>query len=196
MAKLLFFLVVLLQMAPAQQNQTLAIVEKKAGKVAFYTSDGKRLSDVQVGSFPHELAFSPDRKLLYVTDNGLLWMTDPGEGVNSISILDLAKRSKVGVIDLGRYRRPHGMDVDSRTGRLVVTIENPFGILTVDPVARKVLRMYDVQGDNPHMVIYGPDYKTAWVSNSSSGTVAVVNLESGKVETLIPTGERAQGAVG
>jgi len=51
-------------------------VEKKAGKVAFYTINGARLSEIKVGIFPHEMAWSPDRRLLFVTDNGLLWMTD------------------------------------------------------------------------------------------------------------------------
>jgi sugar lactone lactonase YvrE len=67
-------------------DAALAVAEKKAGKVAFYTPRGKRLSDVKVGTFPHEMVLSPDRRLLYVTDNGLLWMTDKGEGGNTISI--------------------------------------------------------------------------------------------------------------
>ncbi|MBL8216054.1 MAG: hypothetical protein JNK87_35360 [Bryobacterales bacterium] len=180
-------------LAAYSQKPELAIVEKKAGKVGFYTAAGQRVGEVKVGSFPHELAWTPDRKHLYVTDNGLLWMTDPGEGTNSISIVDPYRMTKVGIIDLGQYRRPHGLDVD-RTGRIVVTIENPFGMLTIDGAARKVLRKYDVKGENPHMVIYGPDARTAWVSNSTSGNVAVVDLASGAVQT-IATGKRTQGAV-
>ena len=69
---------------------TLAIVEKKAGKVGFYTVEGKRTGEVQTGAFPHEMAFSPDRRFLYVTDNSMLWMTDKGEGGNTITIIDVA----------------------------------------------------------------------------------------------------------
>ena len=87
---LLFSIAPLFAQAPA-----MAVVEKKAGMVAFYTADGKRLSEVKVGSFPHETAFSPDRRFLYVTDNGLLWMTDPGEGVNTISIIEVATLSLI-----------------------------------------------------------------------------------------------------
>src|SRR5438067_11545654 len=42
------------------QQPAMAVVEKKAGKVGFYTAAGKRVSEVVVGSFPHETAFSPD----------------------------------------------------------------------------------------------------------------------------------------
>ena len=173
----------------------LAVVEKKAGKVAFYTASGKRLSEVKAGTFPHEMVLSPDRRLLYVTDNGLLWMTDQGEGGNTISIIDVRARAFAGAIDLGHYRRPHGIAVVPKTGQIVVTIENPFGLLLIDPVRRTVLRRYDVKGQHPHMVLLGPNAETAWVSNAGSGEVAVINLASGEVENIIPVGKDPQGGV-
>lgn len=172
----------------------LAVGEKKAGKVAFYTLEGRRVGEVQVGRFPHEFAFSPDRKLLYVSDNGMLWMTDKGEGGNTISIVDLAARKRIGVIDLGSYRRPHGMDV-LPNGEIVVTVENPHGLLRVDPAARKVLRKYDVAGESPHMVRLGPGGSNAWVSVSGSGKVSVVDLASGAILSQLTTGQNPQGAV-
>ena len=174
--------------------QDLAVVEKVAGSVGFYSAAGSRTSGVRVGAYPHEIALSPDRKWLYVTDNGVLWMTNPGEGGNTISILDRALRRKAGVIDLGAYRRPHGIAVDPKTGRLLVTIENPDGLLLVDPAARKVVRKYDVQGKSPHMVLLGPGSEWAYVSNAGSSSIAAVHLASARVK-LIPTGARPQGGV-
>src|SRR5947209_745926 len=150
----------------AQSN--LAVVEKKAGKVGFYTVEGRRTGEATVGAFPHEMAFSPDRRFLYVTDNGMLWMTDKGEGGNTISIIDVASRRKVGMMGLGELRRPHGIAVLPATGEIIVTIENPFGLVKADPVARKVVRQYSVNGDSPHMVTLGSGGETAWVSNSGS----------------------------
>jgi len=173
-------------------QSTLAIVEKKAGKVGFYTEEGRRFGEVQVGAYPHEMAFSPDHRLLYVSDNGMLWMTDPGAGGNSISIIDVRSRRKTGVIDLGDFRRPHGIAVLPQTGEIVATIENPYGLLRIDPVARKVVRKYEVGGKSPHMVLVRG--RTAWVSDSGSGTVALVNLESGAVDAVIATGKNPQGA--
>lgn len=114
----------------------LAVVEKIGGSVGFYADDGKRVAGVKVGTHPHEIVLSPDRKTAYISDNGILWMTEAGEGGNTISVVDVASRRKLGVIDLGQYRRPHGMAVDAQSGRMVVTIENPDGLLLVDPVAR------------------------------------------------------------
>ena len=180
---------------PSAEAPAMAVVEKKSGMVAFYSATGNRLSEVKVGTFPHEMVFSPDRRLLYVTDNGLLWMTDKGEGGNTISIVDAGARRKVGVIDLGIYHRPHGIAILPKTGQLIVTIENPNGLLRVDPVAKRVLRKYEVGGEHPHMVLLGPKAETAWASNANSGEVAVVNLASGEVEKVIPAGKNPQGGV-
>ncbi len=188
-------MVALLLAASLWGQSTLAIVEKKAGKVGFYTLDGRRTGEVQVGNYPHETAFSPDHRLLYVTDNGMLWMTDKGAGGNTISIIDIQSRRKVGTINLGDYRRPHGIAVLPTTGEIVVTIESPYGLVGVDPVARKVIRKYDVRGDSPHMVTIGPGGRTAWVSDSGSGAMAVINLASGEVEAVIPTGKNPQGSM-
>lgn len=177
------------------QVAAMAVVEKKVGKVAFYSADGNRLGEVKVGVYPHEMAFSRDRRLLYVSDNGVEWMNDKGQGGGTLSIIDIASRKKVGVIDLGTYRRPHGIQVLPGTGHLIVTIENPHGLLLVDPVGKKVLRKYEVKGESPHMVLLGPNAETAWASNANSGEVAVVNIATGNVEKLIPTGKNPQGAV-
>lgn len=176
------------------EKAALAVVEKIAGEVGFYSAAGKRLAGVKVGTHPHEIVLSPDQRHLYVSDNGILWMTEPGEGGNTLSVIDLQQRRRSGVISLGAYRRPHGMDLDAKSGRLVVTIENPDGLLLVDPVKRQVLRKYEVQGADPHMVLFGPGAQWAYVSNTASSAVAAVHLESGRVK-LIPTGARPQGAV-
>ena len=85
----------------AADRASLAIVEKIAGAVGFYTAAGTRVGGVAVGTHPHEGILSPDGRYLYVTDNGILWMTNPGAGGNTISIIDVKGRSKAGVIDLG-----------------------------------------------------------------------------------------------
>lgn len=172
----------------------LLVVEKKSNHVSFYSSDGKRIAETLVGITPHEIVLSPDGRHAYVSDNGVLWMTYAESGGNTISIIDVEKRTKVGEIDLGDYRRPHGMDIDPRSGHLVVTIENPDGLLLVDPQKRRVIRKYDVRGKSPHMVTLGPKGEWAYVSNTGSARMAAVHLQSGEVKH-IPTDAGPQGGV-
>jgi YVTN family beta-propeller protein len=105
----------------------------------------------------------------------------------------MKERKTAGVIDLGTYRRPHGMDLDAKRNRLVSTIENPDGLLLIDLNTRKVLRKYDVKGEDPHMVILSPDGEFAFVSNTSTAAVAAIHLESGKTK-VISVDKRPQGA--
>src|SRR5207302_1089812 len=85
-----------------ERRPYLAVVEKVAGAVGFFTEDGKLVREVKIGSFPHEAVLSPGG-LLYVSDNGVLWMTEDKISTNTISIVDVHQMKKVGEIDLGKF---------------------------------------------------------------------------------------------
>lgn len=194
-SRVVFGLIVLLQAAasPPAARPYLAVIEKQAGAVGFFAEDGKLLSEVKVGSFPHEAVLAADGRL-YVSDNGVLWMTEDKDGSSTISVLDVRSMKKVDQIDLGRFHRPHGIAIIPGTKRLLVTTERPAGLVLLDPVERKVIRDYDVKGKSPHMVIPLPGGEWAFVSDTDSDCVAAIQLHTGSTK-LIPTGARPQGAV-
>lgn len=140
------------------------------------------------------MVFSSDRKLVYTTDNGTMRIEQAGTGGNTISIFDIAKRRRVGTISTGQFRRPHGIDLDAKSGRLAVTTELPDQLLIIDPAKKAVLRTYDTKGKTSHMVSFGPGGRWAYVSNSNSSTVSAINLETGELK-LIPTEARPEGSV-
>ena len=177
----------------AADRPYVAVIEKVAGAVGFFTEDGRQLAQVKVGAFPHEGVLSSDGRLLYVSNNGVLWMTEDSLGTNSISIIDVRAMKKTADIDLGRFHRPHGMAVVPGTGQILATTERPFGLVMVDPVARKVVRDYDVKGKSPHMVFPMPAGDWVYVSDTDSDSVAAIQLKTGAVK-LMATGARPQGA--
>ena len=89
---------------------------KGINSLVYLGPDGKVLTSVGVGQHPHEMAFSPDGKLLYTTDNGTMRIENPGSGGNSLSIIDVADRKKDRQHPLGDHHRPHGIDVDPKSG--------------------------------------------------------------------------------
>lgn len=190
MIPVLFLLVALA--ANTMGGPEFVVGEKLSGSVGFYDANGFRAADVKVGQHPHEMALSPDRRTVYVSDNGVVWMTDEGPGDNTVSIIDLASRRRTGVIDLGQYRRPHGITVDRSTGYIFVTTERPSALVELDHASRKVVRAYDVKGKAPHIVVLGPRSQYAYTSNDNSGTISAIRLATGDVK-VIPAGKRPQG---
>lgn len=174
------------------QEPALVVVEKKASQVGFYNSSGERVAGVAVGETPHEMVLAPDGRTLYVSDNGVLWMDYEGPGGATISIVDIEKREKTGVIPTSPYRRPHGMSLDPKTQRMIVTSENPDSIFLVDLDSWAVVQAYDNGGKAPHMVMFGPKAEWAYASNSNSDSIGAVEIATGKLEIIEGCG-RPQG---
>lgn len=184
----------LLLLAGTLHAQELAVLLKGASAMAFYTMDGKEIARTAVRPHPHEMVFSADGRYLYTTDNGTMRIEQEGTGGNFVSIIDVKARKKIGEIDLGKYRRPHGIDLDRATGKLAVTTELPDQLLWIDPKTKKIERTYTTGGKTPHMVVLGPGAKQAYISHSNSGNVTIIDLASGAIKSL-PTGTRPEGSV-
>jgi YVTN family beta-propeller protein len=178
----------------AAQNDELLILLKGASALAFYTPEGREIARTPVREHPHEMVLAPEGRLLYTTDNGTMRIEQAGTGGNFVSIVDIQARKKVGEIELGKFRRPHGIDLDKATGTLYVTTELPDQLLAIDTRTRKVKRTYDTKGKTPHMVTLGPGAKFAYISHSNSANIGVVDLASGNVKVLA-TGQRPEGSV-
>jgi len=190
MKALLAFVLMLATSSAAE----LMVLHKGGSSLGFYSEEGKLLATVPVGQHPHEMILSPDGKLLYITDNGTMKIEQAGTGGNTVSIVDVQARRKVGEVSLGTFRRPHGIDLDARTGRVAVSTELPDQLLIIDPSARTVVKTYATQGKTSHMVRFGLGATFAYVSNSSSASIAAVNLATGAVKP-IGVGERPEGSV-
>ena len=101
------------------------------------TEAGRAIATVQeIGTRGHEVATSPDGRLAYVPIYGDSAVGLQGTDGRSIEVIDLAKRSLAGEIDLGRPVRPHcakfGPD-----GLLYVTAELDNSVDVIDPRAQK-----------------------------------------------------------
>src|SRR5262249_4194022 len=112
---------------------------------------------------------------------------------NTISMVDIAARKRI-EISLGDFRRPHGIDLDPKSGNVLVTTELPDQLLVINPRERKVVRTYDTKGKTSHIVTLGRGGKFAYVSNSNSSNVAAIEREPGAVAP-IPPGGRPEGSV-
>src|SRR4029453_11082895 len=87
--------------ATPAQSSTYLILQKAESSMGFYTPAGQHLASVPVGKHPHEFVISTDGRYAYTTDNGTMLLEQAGQGGNTVSIVDLVNRKRVGEISLG-----------------------------------------------------------------------------------------------
>lgn len=179
------------------KSRTVLVVQKNAHALGFFDWEtGQELAQVRLDRFPHEFAVSPDGARAYVAQFGLALAEDEGEGGNSVSVVDLEARKRVGALDCGENRRPHGIALDGR-GRLLVASEAA-GTLLVwnDPSEGPPDRVVSTGGRGSHWVTVTRDGMVAFCSNMQSGTVtAVFPDEPGREPVEIRVGRRPEGSV-
>jgi len=173
--------------APALAD-TLIVANKAEATVSLVDiASGEVRATLPTGDGPHEVAVSPDGGRAIVADYG----TGEAPG-GTLTLIDVAAAKVVSTIDLGEYRRPHGMAWPSED-TLFVTAEAQKSLLRVDPTSGKVVRAYETGQEISHMVAVAPDASRAFVANIGSGTVSAIDLASGEKLADIATGEGAEG---
>lgn len=140
---------------------------------------------IPTGIGPHEAIASRDGRRLYVADYGT---ATPG---NTLTVIDVPSGEVVDKIDLGEHRRPHGI-VTGPDGSIWVTTEDSRSVLEISADDHSIQRVFETDEDITHMLVLTADGKRAFTANIGSGTVSVIDTESGKVET-VTTGRGAEG---
>lgn len=164
-------------------DRVLAVVEKELSSLGFYTPEGVHIKSVDLESIPHEMRFSPDRTRAYVSNTGAIRYTEDVEGGTQVSVIDLQAMQVLPPISLLPYRRPHGIDVDPETGLLAVGVENPSKVLLVDPGTGEILKVFDSQGNMPHMVTVSKGAKWIYASNIASTNMVAINTQTGETQS-------------
>ena len=130
---------------------------------------GDSMVHMHVGNGPHEAAISPDGKIGVISIYG-----DRMPG-NQIAVIDLASDSVIRTIDLGNYRRPHGMHFLSNT-LLASTSEMSRNVVLVDVSKGAVVDTIPTTQRGSHMVAFTADLKHAYTSNVPDNTVSELDV--------------------
>lgn len=163
--------------AAAPQRGVLAVVEKGTGGVVFYrVPDGERLGQVPLGTQPHEMVADAGGRFAYVGGYGVKGWQFGGEGGHQLWVIDLEGRRLARTIDLSPHRRWHGMRMDSK-GRLYALSETDSLLARFDTPASADSpdRMIPVGGARSHYFVVKADGSRAYVADTMSGTVIMVD---------------------
>lgn len=143
---------------------------------------------VKTGVGPHEILPLPGNRVLVANYGD----TKPG---STLSILDLSGVAPPKLIDLGDYRRPHGLWPLPDGKNVLITAEVNESLIQVDLEQGKVVKTWVTGQKATHMVVATKDGKLAFTANIASGTVSAIDLtkESPSAVTTIETGAGSEG---
>jgi len=127
---------------------------------------------------------------------GVALAEDEGPGGNTVSVVDIQARRRVGTIDCRTYRRPHDVTFDG-SGGLYILSEGTSTLLVVkDPGCGRIDQVLPTGGTGSHKVSVLRDGSVAFCSNMYSDTVgAVFPRDPQRPPVLIPVGKRPEGSV-
>jgi YVTN family beta-propeller protein len=174
----------------AAQGPSLVVLNKGEASASLISLEsGRTIAKLPVGDGPHEVAVSPDGRWAVAANYGTAQA--PG---STLTVLDLRSRKVERTIDLGEYRRPHGIAYLPGGTRVLVTSEQSQTLVIVDVTTGRVERTIRTNVAGTHLFVLAKDGRRAWVSNIGAGSNSIVDIEQGTVLKTVATG-RAPEAI-
>ncbi len=173
----------------------LILIDKLGSHIRFFDpATFQEISSFETEKAPHDLAFSPDHKTVYVPIYGDgVYGRNPHPG-HLIAIIDLASRQMTGTIDVSPYQAPHGIQVDT-AGTLYVTCDLSRKLLVINPKKRSIEAAIDTEGTG-HWAAVLPNGAKAYVANKNDKLfVSVIDLKARKLIGRIPAPNGTEGIV-
>jgi DNA-binding beta-propeller fold protein YncE len=174
---------------PAPPQGTLLIGNKQAASLSVIDlGSGRTLATVPTGVGPHEVAVTRDGRTAIVCDYG-----DRATVGRSLTVVDLATQRVVRTIDLGEYRRPHGIAVLPGDSLVAVTAEANQALLVVHLASGTIRRAIPTEARGSHMVAVRADGARAYTANIPDGTVSELDLVSGRLLRTLAAATMTEG---
>lgn len=160
--------------APSPGRPALLVVANKQEATASIidVASGRTVATVPTGTGPHEAAVSHDGRWAVVTDYGA--QSPPG---SSLTVIDLDALAVARKVDLGTYRRPHGVVFLPGDTLLAVTAEANQAVLLVDFRSGAVTAV-PTGAQGTHMVAATADGSTLFTANVGSGSVTRIDVRT------------------
>ena len=156
----------------------IVVANQRTGVATLVEVASGRVSHVELGVKPHEVAVSRDGRIAA--------LTIPSEGIRGgrkVVVLDLATAKVRSTIDLGDYKDPHGVAFLSDSVALVGTLGGT-SVVYVDVRNGRVLRAVDGLPDNPYVIALTGTGR-AYVSSPHSSKVTELDIAAARVTRAI-----------
>ena len=151
-------------------------------------ASGKVIATISTGEAPHEVATTHDGRFAVVSNYGT--RERPG---NSITVIDLTRLVVARTIDLGDYRRPHGMAFFPGDTLLAVTSEVSRAVLLVDFRDGKVIGTVPTGQRASHMLAMSSSGDELFTTNIADHSISRLDVRNRATRTIIPLAKFPEG---
>lgn len=152
---------------------TLVVTNKTPSTASIIdVGSGTLLATLPTGQGPHEVILTSDGSTAVVTD----YSGQPGR---TLTVIDVPGMRVVRTIDLGDYRRPHGIVLLPGDSVVVVTSEQSGNVLLVNVRSGSIQKAIPTTQKGSHMVGVTADARHAFTGNIGSNTVSELDLRTG-----------------
>jgi DNA-binding beta-propeller fold protein YncE len=142
-------------------------------------SNGRTVATLPAGMGPHEVTVSHDSRWALVSNYG------PGrEPGNTVTVIDLTTQRVAQTIDLGQYRRPHGLAFLPGDTAFLVTSETSRAIIVVAFPSGVVRRTIPTFGRASHMLAVSRDAQRIAIANIADATVTMTTAAGADSVTI------------
>jgi DNA-binding beta-propeller fold protein YncE len=170
----------------------MAVVSKGLPGVTLYdAATDRQVCQAKLEVAPHEAAFSPDGRTLYVPIYSSANIGQPGPDGHSVVFLDTADCAIRHVLDTGQFKRPHYPEVGP-DGLLYVTAEQQQAILIIDPARRAIVGTLPTGSRNTHFFSLAGDGRHIFTSNVSDRTLSVIDVPARRLVASVDAGASNQ----
>jgi DNA-binding beta-propeller fold protein YncE len=139
--------------------------------------------EVQTGSNPKQVAFTPNGKQLWV----------PLLGSRGVQVFDTASGAKLATIPLGATGGAVEVIFTKDGGRAYVSQMETASVYEIDTATRKVLRRLVTGGSWTKVLLLSADEQTLWAANWVSDDISEFDLKTGVVKRRIRTVDTPRG---
>jgi YVTN family beta-propeller protein len=171
----------------AEPTGTLLVSNQKGASATVIDLANGNAITIPVGTGPHEAAISHDGHTGAISIYGI----QPAG--NQIAIIDMKTATVRRMIDLGTYRRPHGMAFLPGDQKLVATSEASGNIVIVDVKTGTVEAAVPTKARSSHMLAVPPSATRLFTANVGDGSISEIDLGSRTNVATYPVSTQTEG---
>jgi len=186
---LLLLAAVLVRGAPDTPRGTIVASNMRDNTATLIdAATGRVLATLPTGEAPHEVATTHDGKWAVVSNYGT--RERPG---STITVIDVTTLAVARTIDLGEYRRPHGMAFFPGDTTLAVTSEVSRAVLLVDFRNGHVIGTVPTNGRASHMLAMSAAGDELFTTNIVDGSISRLDVPKRDTKNVIKVAKVVEG---